>query len=138
LGVRKRGPEVSRGSGFNCFLRQNARALDIGKKVTDYKSATSGSHLFRNADVGFDTENLRNYCQRKELFANIDFNRRNGNISDREEILDKQLYKRRFVVERMNAWIDGFKALLIRYETKEKHWKCLHLLAFCCILIRKH
>lgn len=67
---------------------------------------------------GFDTENLRNYSERNELLANIDFNRRNGNISEGEEILDKQLYKRRFVIERMNAWINGFKALLIRYETK--------------------
>ena len=67
--------------------------------------------MFLNADAGFDTENLRNYCVRNEIFANIDFNKRNGNISDREEILDKELYKRRFVIERMNAWIDGFKAL---------------------------
>ncbi len=102
------------------------------------KSRIRTDYPFLNADAGFDTENVRDYCKRNDLFANIDFNRRNGNISEREEILDKELYKRRFVIERMNAWIDGFKALLIWYETKEKHWKSLHLLAFCCILIRKH
>ena len=93
--------------------------------------------LFLNADAGFDAWELRNFCIKNDLFANIDFNKRNENISDREEIFDKELYKRRFVIERMNAWIDGFKALLIRYETKEKHWRDLHLLAFVCILIRK-
>ena len=111
----------------------------MNKILEDIKrSNISTDNLFLNADAGFDTENLRTFCFKKELFANIDFNKRNGNISDREEILDKQLYKRRFVIERMNAWIDSFKALLIRYETQEKHWRDFHLLAFCCILIRKH
>jgi transposase len=111
----------------------------LDKMLEDIKkSKIRTDYLFLNADAGFDTDNLRDCCKRNDLFANIDFNRRNGNISDREEILDKELYKRRFVIERMNAWLDGFKALLIRYETKEKHWKSLHLIAFCCILIRKH
>lgn len=101
------------------------------------KSEIRTDYLFLNADAGFDAWELRNFCIKNDLFANIDFNKRNGNISDREEIFDKELYKRRFVIERMNAWIDGFKALLIRYETKEKHWRDLHLLAFVCILIRK-
>lgn len=102
------------------------------------KSSIRTDDLFMNADAGFDADNLRKYCVRNEIFANIDFNKRNGKITDREEILDKELYKRRFVIERMNAWIDSFKALLIRYETKESHWRDLHLIAFCCILIRKH
>ena len=101
------------------------------------KSEIRTDYLFLNADAGFDAWEVRNFCIKNDLFANIDFNKRNGNISDREEIFDKELYKRRFVIERMNAWIDGFKALLIRYETKEKHWRDLHLLAFVCILIRK-
>jgi len=101
------------------------------------KSNIRTDYLFLNADAGFDAQELRNYCIKKDLFANIDFNKRNGNISDREEIFDKELYKRRFVIERMNAWLDGFKALLIRYETKQKHSRDLHLIAFCCIMIRK-
>lgn len=101
------------------------------------KSNIRTDGLFLNADAGFDAENLRNYCVKNELFANIDFNKRHGYVSDRKEILDKELYKRRFVIERMKAWIDGFKALLIRYETKSQHWRHLHVIAFCCILIRK-
>jgi len=101
------------------------------------KSNIRTDYLFLNADAGFDAWELRNFCVKKDLFANIDFNKRNGNVSDREEIFDEKLYKRKFVIERMNAWIDSFKALLIRYETKEKHWRDWHLLAFCCILIRK-
>lgn len=105
------------------------------KEIKKSNIRTDG--LFLNADAGFDAENLRKYCMVNDIFANIDFNKRNGNIWDREEILDAELYKRRFVIERMNAWIDGFKALLIRYETKEDHWRYLHIIAFCCILLKK-
>lgn len=50
--------------------------------------------LFMNADAGFHAENLRNYCIANTLFANIDFNKRNGNISGREDIPDKELQKK--------------------------------------------
>jgi len=32
---------------------------------------------------------------------------------------------------------DGFKAILIRFETNDLHWKGLMLLAFSAILLRK-
>ena len=110
----------------------------IDKMLKDIKKSnirTDG--LFLNADSGFDTDGFRTYCFRNEIFANIDFNPRNGKVSDRDYIFDQQLYKRRFVIERTNAWIDAFKALLIRFDTKDLHWRCWHLIAFCCILIRK-
>lgn len=126
--------EVTSGNHHDVF--EIEKQLEI--MLEDIKQSNIGTHyLFLNADAGFDARELRNFCTKKDLFANIDFNKRNGNMSDREEIFDKELYKRRFVIERMNAWIDGFKALLIRYETKEKHWRDLHLLAFACIIIRK-
>jgi hypothetical protein len=37
----------------------------------------------------------------------------------------------------MNAWLDAFKALLIRFETKLNHWMALHFLAFTVLLSRK-
>ena len=33
-------------------------------------------------------------------------------------------------------WIDAFKALLVRFETKSHTWMGLHYLAFSLILIR--
>ena len=35
-----------------------------------------------------------------------------------QPLKDDELYKERFSVERTNAWIDAFKALLVRFETK--------------------
>ena len=37
--------------------------------------------------------------------------------TDDDMPLDSELYCRRLVIEQMNAWLDGFKPLLVRYET---------------------
>lgn len=47
--------------------------------------------LFLNADAGFDSRELRNFCCRKEIQANICFNKRKGKI-DRCEYFDTELY----------------------------------------------
>ena len=91
--------------------------------------------LFLNADAGFDTEDFRTYCIQKEIIGNIDQNKRNG--SGHGHLFDELLYKCRFVVERTNAWLDAFKAILVRFETNSIHWKALNLLAFIVILLRK-
>lgn len=72
-----------------------------------------------------------------KIEANIAFNPRNGG-SDREYVyFDEELYKDRAVIEHANAWLDSFKAFLIRFETKALHWVALHLLAFTVLFIRK-
>jgi transposase len=91
--------------------------------------------LFLNADAGFDTSEFRLSCFKNDIIGNIDINKRNGQESD--FIFDELLYKCRFVIERTNAWLDSFKAILIRFETNKIHWKALNLLAFCVILLRQ-
>ncbi|MCF6332221.1 MAG: hypothetical protein L3J11_02975 [Draconibacterium sp.] len=54
-----------------------------------------------------------------------------------EQFFDDLLYKYRFVVERTNAWLDAFKAILVRFETNKIHWKALNIIAFCVILLRR-
>ncbi len=49
---------------------------------------------------------------------------------------DEQLYKRRYVIERTNAWIDGFKMLLVRYEGRVTTWLQQHFMAFAILLLR--
>jgi len=102
------------------------------------KIQTTG--LFLNADAGFDSTGFRKICFSKGIIANIDFNKRNSKGVDNQPLLDDELYKERFSVERTNAWIDAFKAfkaLLIRFETKAQTWMSMHYLAFALILLRK-
>ena len=99
------------------------------------KSNIRTDGLFLNADMGFDVEEFRIFCHRNDIIGNIDKNKRNG--SEREHFFDSLLYKCRFVAERTNAWLDAFKAILVRFETNKIHWKALNILAFCIILLRQ-
>ena len=92
--------------------------------------------LFLNADAGFDSQGFRSLCSSNDIIANIDFNKRNSKNTDNQPLLDHKLYKERFSVERTNAWLDAFKALIIRFETKNETWMGLHYLAFSLILLR--
>lgn len=73
-----------------------------------------------------------------KIEANIAVNARNGKTSAEYIYFDKKLFKRRNVIEQANAWLDSFKALLIRFETKAIHWFMLLLLAFSVLFIRKN
>ena len=108
----------------------------VDKMLSNIQSSNINTDgLFLNADAGFDTEGFRGFCYKNDIIDNIDKNKRNGN--ENGHLFDELLYKCRFVVERTNAWLDAFKAILVRFETNKIHWKALNLLAFCIILLRK-
>ncbi|MBV6653588.1 MAG: transposase, partial [Mameliella sp.] len=94
--------------------------------------------LFLNADAGFDAKTLRQLCDQYGIFPNLAINKRNASKQDQLDYLfDPELYKERFAIERTNAWLDGFKVLLVRFETNAKHWLALHYIAFSFILMRR-
>jgi hypothetical protein len=70
--------------------------------------------VFMNADAGFDTAALRPVCRERNIEASLDRNPRNTNSPDAYIYFDEQLYKKRYAIERTNAWIDGIKARLVR------------------------
>ncbi len=91
--------------------------------------------LFLNADAGFDSKKMREFCEGLEISPNIAVNKRNG--GDHDYVLDDELYEGRFVIERTNAWLDAFKSLLVRYETKACNWLGQHYLVFAIIFLRR-
>ena len=94
--------------------------------------------VFLNADAGFDVSEFKTLCFQKGIIYNIDYNKRNGSMrGDDEYVFDQELYKERYVIERSNAWIDNFKALLVRFERLAQNWYELHFLAFICLFWKK-
>jgi transposase len=94
--------------------------------------------LFLNADKAFDGRALRQACARQGIEVNIPRNRRATDWqTDEDTLLIPELYARRQVIEQMNAWLDGFKTLLIRFETCLHTWLAFHWLAFAVLLLRK-
>ena len=93
--------------------------------------------IFLNADAAFDTSVVRSVLAEFGIEANIPVNPRNAIAQERDEYFDDELYKRRTVIEHTFAWLDGFKGLLIRYETKLQNWTAMNLIGFIVIFIRR-
>jgi len=99
--------------------------------------------LFLNADPGFDSADFEAACEKEEIIANVKENPRNSANSEPAvyesgtHVFDSELYQHRSVIEHANAWIDGFKALLVRFEFSVKNGVSLHFIAFSVIFLRK-
>ena len=99
--------------------------------------------LFLNADPGFDSQAFRDACESENIIPNVKPNPRNSVEKEPKlspigtTIFDEELYKDRSVIEHSNAWIDGFKALLVRFEFSVRNWSALHFIAFSVIFLRK-
>ena len=96
--------------------------------------------LFLNADAGFDSNAFKKICFKNEIFGNIARNKRNSKSDEDQEFdipFDEELYKRRFVIERANAWLDSFKTILIRFTILEQNLASLHYLAMTVRLLKK-
>jgi transposase len=92
--------------------------------------------LFINADAGFDSNEFRRICDNKGVFANVDFNMRNGETLE-DYLPDDLLYNERYSIERTNAWMDSFRTLLNRFDTTTSSWKSFNYIAFMVILFKK-
>jgi len=99
--------------------------------------------LFLNADPGFDSVDFHKACDKEQIIANVKPNPRNADpgkdqpYQSRTHVFDQQLYMDRTVIEHANAWMDGFKALLVRFEFSVRNWMSLHFIAFSVIFLRK-
>lgn len=111
----------------------------VSKMLEDIKGiGINPDGMFINADAGFDSKELKSLFESEDMIHNIDENKRNSkNKNDNTYVFDKQLYKNRFVVEQVNAWLDGFKALLVRFETNADNWYQLHYLAATILFLRR-
>jgi transposase len=93
---------------------------------------------FFNADSAFDTRDARKVCFNHRVIPNIAENKRNRKSTKlgRKRLFNPTLYKDRFASERTFAWIDKFRALLVRFDIKKIYFMGSHFLAFALINLR--
>ena len=91
-----------------------------------------------NADSAFDTKAARKVCFNHGVVPNIAENKRNRRSvkRGRKRLFNSDIYKHRFSSERSFAWVDKFRALVIRYERKEVYFLGSHFIAFSMINLR--
>jgi transposase len=93
---------------------------------------------FFNADSAFDTKQARKVCFNHQVVPNMAENKRNRQSvkRGRKRLFNAEIYKDRFVSERSFAWIDKFRALLVRFDLKDANFLAGHHLAFALINLR--
>lgn len=91
-----------------------------------------------NADSAFDTREARRVCFNHGLIPNMPENKRNRKRAKRgrKRLFCEHVYKRRFVSERSFAWVDKFRALLLRYDRRDAYFLGEHHIAFAMINLR--
>jgi transposase len=91
-----------------------------------------------NADSAFDTRAARKVCFNHGVIPNMAENKRNRKTTKRgrKRLFNPAVYTQRFGSERSFAWIDKFRALLIRYDRKAVNFLGGHYIAFALINLR--
>ena len=91
-----------------------------------------------DAGSAFDTLEARKVCFNHRVIPNICENKRNPKQTKRgrKRLFDAIIYKRRFTGERSFAWVDKFRALLVRFDRKDVNFLGAHHLAFALINLR--
>lgn len=94
--------------------------------------------LLLKADKAFDVQVLRQACARRAIELNVPRTRRSTDWQTADDtLLIPELSQRRRVIGQLNAWLDSFKTLLVRFETCWHTWFAFHWLAFFVLLLRK-
>jgi transposase len=91
-----------------------------------------------NADAAFDTKAARWTCFNHKLIPNLVENKRSRktNKRGRKRLFNPAVYKLRFTSERTFAWIDKFRALLVRFDCKAAHFMGAHYIVYALINLR--
>lgn len=105
-------------------------AHEVGLDLTD---------AILNLDAGFDSKHNRKCIFNAGMKPNIKENPRNRQQPKRgrKRFFDEVVYKLRFTIERVFAWEDKFKRLLLRFETKQIRHLGFKLIAFTLINLRE-
>ena len=93
---------------------------------------------FFNADSAFDTRAARRVCFNHKVIPNIAVNSRNQHRvkRGRKRLFNPVVYRQRFTSERTFAWIDKFRALLVRFDRLAQYFLGGHFLAYTLINLR--
>jgi hypothetical protein len=124
--------DIVEGNHHDAF-NLKAQLRDTFKAIKRLGLSIAGA-LF-NADSGIDTLDARKVCF---IIPNIVENKRNRKSAKlgRKRLFNTTVYQDRFASERTFAWIDKFRALLVRFDVEKIYFMGSHFLAFTLINLR--
>jgi transposase len=118
------------------FYNLKAHLQALFKHLKRLGLSITGAYF--NADSAFDTRDARKTCFNHGLRPNIPENKRNRKAAKRgpKRLFNADIYRQRFTSERSFAWIDKFRALLVRFDRKDAYFLGAHHIAFALINLR--
>lgn len=92
-----------------------------------------------NADSAFDTKAARWTCCNHKVVPNMAETKRSRKKTKRgpKRLFNPEVYQLRFSSERTFAWIDKFRALLVRFDPKAAHFMGAHYIVYA-LINRRH
>jgi len=95
--------------------------------------------IIMSLDGAYDSKENRKLIFNSKMIPNIPENKRNRKKAKRgkKRIFSKEIFKERFrTIERLFAWEDKFKRLLLRFEQKSENHLGMKLIAYTMINLR--
>jgi transposase len=89
-------------------------------------------------DTAFDSQELRRLLRRRGIKASAPERKRRG--KRRQKGPHPKLYpvsQERWMVERVNAWHDNYRALVVRYDRKTAHYRAYVVLSAILLCLRR-
>ena len=88
------------------------------------------------ADRGYDSNPLRELLLKRDIEPIIP-KRRNNRKATHQDGRKLRRYKRRWIIERTNSWLQTFRKLVVRYERSSKVFTALVHLACALTTLRR-
>jgi len=88
------------------------------------------------ADRGYDSNPARALLVKREIEPIIP-KRKNNRVATHQDGRKLRRYKRRWIIERTNSWLQNFRRLVARYERKVKNFEALVHLACALVTLKK-
>jgi transposase len=88
------------------------------------------------ADRGYDSNAVRALLVKRAIEPIIP-KRRNNRVATHQDGRKLRRYKRRWIIERTNSWLQNFRRLVVRYEHSVKNFEALVHMACALMTLKK-
>jgi transposase len=88
------------------------------------------------ADRAYDSNPARALLVKREIEPIIP-RRRNNQVATHQDGRKLRRYRRRWIIERTNSWLQNFRPLVVRYEHRVKNFEALVHLACALVTLKK-
>lgn len=88
------------------------------------------------ADRGYDSNAARALLVKREIEPIIP-KRKTNQVATHQDGRKLRRYRRRWVIERTNSWLQNFRRLVVRYERSSKNFEALVHMACLLVTLKK-